>query len=62
MNKQQINYINAIYDIEDNIEEMKKYFQSNGFINEYNLAIEIQTSFRSGISQKIEALGRKVLN
>ena len=62
MNKQQINYINAIYDIEDNIEEMKKYFQSNGFINEYNLAIEIQTSFRSGISQKIEALGCKVLN
>ena len=62
MNKQQINYVNAIYDIEDNIEEMKKYFQSNGFINEYNLAIEIQTSFRSGISQKIEALGRKVLN
>ena len=62
MNKQQINYINAIYDIEDNIEEMKKYFQSNGFINEYNLAIAIQTSFRSGISQKIEALGRKVLN
>lgn len=62
MNKQQINYINAIYDIEDNIEEMKKYFQSNGFINEYNLAIEIQTSFRSGISRKIEALGRKVLN
>lgn len=62
MNRQQINYINTIYDIEDNIEEMKKYFQSNGFINEYNLAIEIQTSFRSGISQKIEALGRKVLN
>ena len=62
MSNQQINFVNTIYDIEDNIEEMKKYFQSNGYMNEYNLAVEIQTSFRSGISQKIEALGRKVLN
>lgn len=62
MNNQQINFVNTIYDIEDNIEEMKKYFQSNGYMNEYNLAVEIQTSFRSGISNRIQALEHRLLN
>ncbi|MDO4161840.1 MAG: hypothetical protein Q4D80_02395 [Pseudomonadota bacterium] len=56
MNQQQFAYINAIYDIEDNLEEMKNYFQSNGFFNEYKMATEIQTVFRSGISAHMNTL------
>ncbi len=62
MNQQQFAYINAIYDIEDNLEEVKNYFQTHGFFNEYKMAIEIQTVFRSGISAHLNALENRVLN
>ena len=45
MNQKQFAYVNAIYDIEDNLEEVKNYFKSHGFFNEYKMAIEIQTVF-----------------
>ena len=35
MNQKQFAYVNAIYDIEDNLEEVKNYFRNNGYYNEY---------------------------
>ena len=46
MNQKQFAYVNAIYDIEDNLEEVKNYFRNNGYFNEYKMAVEIQTIFR----------------
>lgn len=62
MNKQQFTYINAIYTIEDNIEEMKNYFYTNGFLTEYQKVIEIQNSFRGGIANKIQAFDKQHVN
>ncbi len=62
MNQNQFAYINAIYDIEDNLEEVKNYFRNNGYLNEYKMAVEIQTVFRSGISANMNALEKRVLN
>ena len=62
MNQKQFAYINAIYDIEDNLEEVKNYFRSHGYFNEYKMATEIQTVFRSGIAARVDALEKRVLN
>ena len=62
MNQNQFAYINAIYDIEDNLEEVKNYFRNNGYLNEYKMAVEIQTVLRSGISANMNALEKRVLN
>ncbi len=62
MNQNQFAYVNAIYDIEDNLEEVKNYFRSHGYLNEYKMATEIQTVFRSGISAHMNALEKRVLN
>ncbi len=62
MNQQQFAYINAIYDIEDNLEEVKNYFKNHGFFNEYKMAVEIQTVFRSGISARMDSLEKRTLN
>lgn len=56
MNQKQFAYVNAIYDIEDNLEEVKNYFRANGYFNEYKMAAEIQTTFRGGISAHMNAL------
>lgn len=58
MNQKQFAYVNAIYDIEDNLEEVKNYFRNN----EYKMAVEIQTIFRGGISAHMNALEKRVLN
>ena len=62
MNQNQFAYVNAIYDIEDNLEEVKNYFRNHGYLNEYKMATEIQTVFRSGISAHMNALEKRVLN
>ena len=62
MNQKQFAYVNAIYDIEDNLEEVKNYFRANGYFNEYKMAAEIQTTFRGGISVHMNALEKRVLN
>ena len=62
MNQKQFDYINDIYNIEDNIEKMKKYFHANGFTNEYRMVLEIQESFRCGISAKMMALDKIPFN
>lgn len=62
MNQKQFAYINAVYDIEDNLEEVKNYFRNHGYFNEYKMATEIQTVFRGGISARINAMEKRVLN
>lgn len=62
MNQKQFAYVNTIYDIEDNLEEVKNYFRNNGYFNEYKMAVEIQTIFRGGISAHMNALEKRVLN
>lgn len=62
MNQKQFAYVNAIYDIEDNLEEVKNYFRNNGYLNEYKMATEIQTVFRSGISAHMSSLEKRTLN
>ena len=62
MNQKQFAYVNAIYDIEDNLEEVKNYFRNNGYFNEYKMATEIQTVFRSGIAARVDALEKRILN
>lgn len=53
MKQRVCNYVDTIYTIEDNIENIKKYFHFHQLEKEYNMLVDIQLTFRKTLAQHL---------